>query len=212
MLICQLRNNGKPAHMRFSTYVTHHQEWVCHLDSRHLNITIASLTNQENVEAIFSHQPKQHQAKYALEKEEDEADGTYAAIIKNQRDSKCAQDWKEASDPNSHPKASLTLLIVIAIAHTETTINIAWAETTMTTVKTTTQAEIAIMTTKAAAMQTKFITVIGMTIIVTREAKEVAVAMTGKKEIAIMLVTKASCTIWRKSTVDLAPNLRVATA
>eukprot|EP00957_Ditylum_brightwellii_P027308 2064715-Ditylum_brightwellii.AAC.1 len=32
------------------------------------------LTDQENVEAIFSHQPKCHQAKYALEKEEVEND------------------------------------------------------------------------------------------------------------------------------------------
>eukprot|EP00957_Ditylum_brightwellii_P042264 3201243-Ditylum_brightwellii.AAC.1 len=70
MLINQLCNNGKSAHMRFNTYVTHHQEWVCHLDSGYLNITFTRLTNQENVEAIFSHQPKRHQAKYALEKEE----------------------------------------------------------------------------------------------------------------------------------------------
>eukprot|EP00957_Ditylum_brightwellii_P028057 2118656-Ditylum_brightwellii.AAC.1 len=34
--------------------------------------------------------------------------------------------------------------------------------------------------------------------------------MTGKKEIAIMLVTKASHIMWRKSAVALAPNLRVA--
>eukprot|EP00957_Ditylum_brightwellii_P029990 2269820-Ditylum_brightwellii.AAC.1 len=60
--------------MRFNTYVAHHQEWVRHLDSRYLNITIARLTNQENVEAIYSHQPKLHQAKYALEKEEVEND------------------------------------------------------------------------------------------------------------------------------------------
>eukprot|EP00957_Ditylum_brightwellii_P111542 8507832-Ditylum_brightwellii.AAC.3 len=31
---------------------------------------IVRLTNKENVEAIFSHQPKHHPAKYALEKEE----------------------------------------------------------------------------------------------------------------------------------------------
>eukprot|EP00957_Ditylum_brightwellii_P136273 10392844-Ditylum_brightwellii.AAC.1 len=97
MLICQLRNNGKPVHMRFNTYVACRQEWVHHLDSGYINITIARLTDQENVEAIFSHQPKCHQAKYVLEKEEvkhdlkklqvflngchtaDEADGTYAA-------------------------------------------------------------------------------------------------------------------------------------
>eukprot|EP00957_Ditylum_brightwellii_P102179 7789289-Ditylum_brightwellii.AAC.1 len=59
------------------------------------------LTDQENIVAIFSHQPKSHQAKYTLEKEEvendleklrfflngyhtaDEADGTYAVVIKN---------------------------------------------------------------------------------------------------------------------------------
>eukprot|EP00957_Ditylum_brightwellii_P031329 2374938-Ditylum_brightwellii.AAC.1 len=62
MLIRQLYNNGKPAHMRFNTYVSHCQEWVCHLDSGYLNITITRLTDQENLEAIFSHQPKRHQA------------------------------------------------------------------------------------------------------------------------------------------------------
>eukprot|EP00957_Ditylum_brightwellii_P108690 8290577-Ditylum_brightwellii.AAC.1 len=56
--------------MRFNTYVACCQEWVRHLNSGYLNITIARLTNQENAEAIFSHQPKRHQAKYALEKEE----------------------------------------------------------------------------------------------------------------------------------------------
>eukprot|EP00957_Ditylum_brightwellii_P056238 4263136-Ditylum_brightwellii.AAC.1 len=70
MLICQLQNNGKPSYMRFYTYVACRQEWVCHLDSGYLNITVVMLTDQENVEAIFSHQPKHHQAKYALEKEE----------------------------------------------------------------------------------------------------------------------------------------------
>eukprot|EP00957_Ditylum_brightwellii_P173834 13234091-Ditylum_brightwellii.AAC.1 len=44
----------------------------------------------------------------------------------------------------------------------------------------------------------------------TREAKEATVVMTGKKEIAIVLVIKASHTMWRKSAVTLAPNLRVA--
>eukprot|EP00957_Ditylum_brightwellii_P016596 1247334-Ditylum_brightwellii.AAC.2 len=52
MLICELINNGKLPHMRY------------------LNITMARLTGQENVEDIFSHQPKHHQAKYALGKEE----------------------------------------------------------------------------------------------------------------------------------------------
>eukprot|EP00957_Ditylum_brightwellii_P205858 15345754-Ditylum_brightwellii.AAC.1 len=82
---------------------------------------------------------------------------------------------------------------MIAIAHTKTTTNTAWAGTAMTTAKTTTQAEIAITIAKAAAMQTEIITVIDVTIIVTREAKEATVMMTGKKEIAIVLVTKASC-------------------
>eukprot|EP00957_Ditylum_brightwellii_P075124 5708662-Ditylum_brightwellii.AAC.1 len=36
--------------------------------------------------------------------------------------------------------------------------------------------------------------------------------MIGKKEIAIVLVTKASHTMWRRSTVALAPNPRVAAA
>eukprot|EP00957_Ditylum_brightwellii_P052258 3963568-Ditylum_brightwellii.AAC.1 len=61
-------------------------------------------------------------------------------------------------------------------------------------------------------MQTKIITVIDVTTIVTREVKEATVVMTGEKEIDIMLVTKASHTTWRKSAVALAPNLRVAAA
>eukprot|EP00957_Ditylum_brightwellii_P069910 5309023-Ditylum_brightwellii.AAC.1 len=77
----------------------------------------------------------------------------------------------------------------------------------MTTAKTTTQAEIAITIAKAEAMQTKIVTVIDMTIIMTREAKEATVVMIGKKEIAIVPVTKASHTTWRKSAVALAPNL-----
>eukprot|EP00957_Ditylum_brightwellii_P195259 14875280-Ditylum_brightwellii.AAC.1 len=36
--------------------------------------------------------------------------------------------------------------------------------------------------------------------------------MTGKKEIVIVLVTKASHNMWRKITVALAPDLRVAAA
>eukprot|EP00957_Ditylum_brightwellii_P044667 3386485-Ditylum_brightwellii.AAC.1 len=79
----------------------------------------------------------------------------------------------------------------------------------MTTDKTTTQAEIAITIAEAAAMQTKIVMVIDVTIIVIREAKEVTVVITGKKEIAIVLITKASHTMWRKSAVALAPNLRV---
>eukprot|EP00957_Ditylum_brightwellii_P061775 4687803-Ditylum_brightwellii.AAC.1 len=51
-----------------------------------------------------------------------------------------------------------------------------------------------------------------MEIIVTREAKKATVMMTGKREITIVLVTKASHTTWRKSAVALAPNLRVAVA
>eukprot|EP00957_Ditylum_brightwellii_P170958 13012851-Ditylum_brightwellii.AAC.1 len=59
-------------------------------------------------------------------------------------------------------------------------------------------------------MSTKNVTVKGMTIIVTREAKEATMAMTGKKHITIVLGTKTSHTMWRKSTVALAPNIRVA--
>eukprot|EP00957_Ditylum_brightwellii_P020834 1571136-Ditylum_brightwellii.AAC.1 len=61
-------------------------------------------------------------------------------------------------------------------------------------------------------MQTKIVTVIDVTVIMIREAKEATVVMTGKKEITIVLVTKASHTMWRKSAVTLAPNLRVAAA
>eukprot|EP00957_Ditylum_brightwellii_P099619 7588074-Ditylum_brightwellii.AAC.1 len=71
---------------------------------------IAHLNDQEIVKAIFGHQSKHHQAKYVLEKEKvknnleelqvffnsyhtsNEADGTYAAVIKNQCDSKHAWD------------------------------------------------------------------------------------------------------------------------
>eukprot|EP00957_Ditylum_brightwellii_P033546 2542945-Ditylum_brightwellii.AAC.1 len=70
ILIYQLQNNSKLAHMRFNTYADCCQEWVYHLDIRYLNITITRLTDQENVEAIFIHQPEYHQAKYTLEKEE----------------------------------------------------------------------------------------------------------------------------------------------
>eukprot|EP00957_Ditylum_brightwellii_P102540 7815021-Ditylum_brightwellii.AAC.2 len=82
----------------------------------------------------------------------------------------------------------------------------------MTATKTTTQIEIAIMTAKAASMQTKIVTVIDVTITVTREVKKATVVMTGKKEITIALVTKVSHTMWRKSAVTLAPNLRVTAA
>eukprot|EP00957_Ditylum_brightwellii_P033547 2542945-Ditylum_brightwellii.AAC.2 len=83
--------------------------------------------------------------------------------------------------------ASLTLLVVITIAHTKAAINIAWADTTMITARTTTyQAEIATVNTKA-TMPTKIVTVIDMTIIMKREAKEATVVMTVKQEIAIVL-------------------------
>eukprot|EP00957_Ditylum_brightwellii_P162661 12386561-Ditylum_brightwellii.AAC.1 len=61
-------------------------------------------------------------------------------------------------------------------------------------------------------MPTNIITVIDVTIIMTREAKEATVVMTGKKEIVIVLVTKASHIMWRKSAVALAPDLSVAAA
>eukprot|EP00957_Ditylum_brightwellii_P114438 8724640-Ditylum_brightwellii.AAC.1 len=61
-------------------------------------------------------------------------------------------------------------------------------------------------------MQTNIVTVIDVTIIVTRETKEATVMITGKKKISIVLVTKASHTMWRKSAVAPAPNLRVTAA
>eukprot|EP00957_Ditylum_brightwellii_P006644 504370-Ditylum_brightwellii.AAC.1 len=36
--------------------------------------------------------------------------------------------------------------------------------------------------------------------------------MIGKKEIAIVMVTKASCTMWRENAVALTPNLRITAA
>eukprot|EP00957_Ditylum_brightwellii_P027652 2090401-Ditylum_brightwellii.AAC.1 len=59
-------------------------------------------------------------------------------------------------------------------------------------------------------MQTEYVTVIDVAVIVTSEAKEATVVMTDEKEIAIMWVTKASSTMWKKSAVALAPDLRVA--
>eukprot|EP00957_Ditylum_brightwellii_P108627 8285297-Ditylum_brightwellii.AAC.1 len=44
----------------------------------------------------------------------------------------------------------------------------------------------------------------------TKEVKEATVVMIGKKEIATVLVTRASYIMWRRSTVAL--NLRVAAA
>eukprot|EP00957_Ditylum_brightwellii_P111541 8507832-Ditylum_brightwellii.AAC.2 len=98
-----------------------------------------------------------------------------------------------------------------AITHVKTTINISWAGAATTTTKTAnTQAEIATVTTEAAAIPIKIITAIDMAIIVTRKAKEVTVTMTGKEKINIVLTIKASHIMWRKSMVSLAPNPRVA--
>eukprot|EP00957_Ditylum_brightwellii_P010374 784433-Ditylum_brightwellii.AAC.1 len=178
MLICQLHNNGKPAHMRFNTYVACRQEWAHHLNSRYLNITIAGLTDQENVEAIFSHQPKCHQAKNVLEKEElmklmapkllSSRISVTPSVLNTGRNpaSQAAVLRAPTSTTLSNPMeavvqwlivvlATLMLLVMIAIAYTKTTINIAWAGTAMITAKTTTQAEIEITTAKAAAMPTK---------------------------------------------------------
>ena len=89
--------------------------------------------------------------------------------------------------------ASLTLPVVIAITHTETTINIAWVGTTMTIARTAhTQAEIATMTAKSAVMPTNIVTAIDVIIIMTRDAKEATSVMIGKEEIAIVLAVKAS--------------------
>eukprot|EP00957_Ditylum_brightwellii_P123811 9437827-Ditylum_brightwellii.AAC.1 len=61
-------------------------------------------------------------------------------------------------------------------------------------------------------MPSKIITLIHVTIIVTREAKEVMVMMTGKEEIIIVLTVKVSHIMWRESVVTLAPNPRTALA
>eukprot|EP00957_Ditylum_brightwellii_P009682 729598-Ditylum_brightwellii.AAC.1 len=46
----------------------------------------------------------------------------------------------------------------------------------------------------------------------TKEVEEATVVMIGKKEIVIVLVTRASHIMWKKSTVALALALRVAAA
>eukprot|EP00957_Ditylum_brightwellii_P025819 1953316-Ditylum_brightwellii.AAC.1 len=51
-----------------------------------------------------------------------------------------------------------------------------------------------------------------MSIIMTKEVKEATVVMIGKKEIAIVLITRASHIMWRRSTVALTPDPRVAAA
>eukprot|EP00957_Ditylum_brightwellii_P001780 136857-Ditylum_brightwellii.AAC.1 len=64
--------------------------------------------------------------------------------------------------------ASLTLPVVIAISHNKATINITWADTAMKTTRIINQEEFAITIDKAAAMRTKFVPVIDVTIIVTK--------------------------------------------
>eukprot|EP00957_Ditylum_brightwellii_P099573 7584780-Ditylum_brightwellii.AAC.1 len=82
----------------------------------------------------------------------------------------------------------------------------------MTAETTATQTDIATSITKAAAMPTKIIAAIDATIIITKEAKEVAVVMTGKEEIVIILAIKASHIMQREIIVALVPNPRVAVA
>eukprot|EP00957_Ditylum_brightwellii_P187702 14292845-Ditylum_brightwellii.AAC.1 len=98
----------------------------------------------------------------------------------------------------------------MAIAHAKMTISIIWAGTTMTTAGTTSQEGIKTMIAEAVAMPANFVILTNMT----KEVKEVTVVMIGKKEIAIVLVARASCIMWRRSTVTLAltPDPRVAAA
>eukprot|EP00957_Ditylum_brightwellii_P153620 11690943-Ditylum_brightwellii.AAC.1 len=98
----------------------------------------------------------------------------------------------------------------MAFAHAEMTISIIWAGTAITIARTTSQEGIKTIITKAAAMPANLVTLINMT----KEVKEATAVMIGKKEIAIMLVTRASHIIWRRSTVAfaLAPDPRVAAA
>eukprot|EP00957_Ditylum_brightwellii_P156066 11878684-Ditylum_brightwellii.AAC.2 len=106
--------------------------------------------------------------------------------------------------------AGPTPLVVMAITHTKMTINIIWAGTAMTTTGTISQEGIKTMIAKAAAMSANLITLTSMSIIMTKEVKEAMVVMIGKKEIDIVLVTMASHIMWRRSTVTLALNPRVA--
>eukprot|EP00957_Ditylum_brightwellii_P104661 7975664-Ditylum_brightwellii.AAC.2 len=72
------------------------------------------------------------------------------------------------------------------------------------------QAKIATATVGTAAMSTKIITSIDLTIIVIREAKEVTIMMTGKEEVAIVLAIKVKHIMWRKHVTALALAPRVA--
>ena len=214
--------------MRFNTYVACCQEWVCHLDSKFLNITIAMLADQENVEAIFSHQPKRHQAKYVLEKEEvknnlenlrvilmvvtrlmklmaptlwSSRTSVTPSVLMTGRNP--ATNTTAPRDPTSttvgHPMgttvlrliailAGQTLPVVMAIARAEMTINIIQAGTATTTAGTTSQEGIETTITKAAAMPANLVNLTHMT----KEVKEATVVMIGKKEITIVLATRAS--------------------
>eukprot|EP00957_Ditylum_brightwellii_P027134 2051555-Ditylum_brightwellii.AAC.1 len=83
--------------------------------------------------------------------------------------------------------ASPTLLVVMAIAHAEMTINIIWAGTAMTTTKTISQEGIKTMIAKVAAMSANLVTLTIMSIIMTKEVEEATVVMISQKEIAIVL-------------------------
>eukprot|EP00957_Ditylum_brightwellii_P074852 5688356-Ditylum_brightwellii.AAC.1 len=98
----------------------------------------------------------------------------------------------------------------MAIVHAEMTISIIRAGTAMTTSRTTSQEGIKTMIAEAAAMPSNCATLINMT----KEVKDATVMMIGKKEIPIVLVTRDSHIMWRRSTVALAlaHNPRVAAA
>eukprot|EP00957_Ditylum_brightwellii_P067656 5135266-Ditylum_brightwellii.AAC.1 len=95
----------------------------------------------------------------------DEADGTYAAVIKNQRDSKCARDRKESGDHHNHTKGpnKSNTSGRDGYRHTEMTINMIRAGTAMTTTRTISLKGIKTTIAKAAAMLANIVTLTSMT-------------------------------------------------
>ena len=55
-------------------YIDHQDEWQRHLDSGYLRVQLSPATAQETAEQVFIHRPRKHQAKYAAEHDEVEAD------------------------------------------------------------------------------------------------------------------------------------------
>eukprot|EP00957_Ditylum_brightwellii_P026974 2039316-Ditylum_brightwellii.AAC.1 len=140
----------------------------------------------------------------------DEADDTYAVVMKNQHDSKHAQDQKESNKSSSHCKDTDKISnwqsnkgCHSMTYHHFVKSNISGCDSYHTHQDNNqhslgrncnddhqnniTQTEIATATAKATTMPTKIIKVIDVTVIITRDAKEATVMMAGKEEITIML-------------------------